>query len=47
MTETKTIPWKRLTVEAAAIVVSILLAFGIDAWWDARNDVVEEREILI
>ena len=47
MTETKTIPWKRLAVEAAAIVVSILLAFGIDAWWDARNDVVEEREILI
>ena len=47
MTETKTIPWKRLVVEAAAIVVSILLAFGIDAWWDARNDVVEEREILI
>jgi hypothetical protein len=47
MTEPKNIPWKRLAVEAAAIVVSILLAFGIDAWWDTRKDVVEEREILI
>ena len=47
MAEQKSISWKRLAVEAAAIVVSILLAFGIDAWWDARNDVVEEREILI
>lgn len=47
MTDQKNIPWKRLAVEAAAIVVSILLAFGIDAWWDARKDVVEEREILI
>jgi len=26
-----------LSVEAAAIVVSILLAFAIDAWWEERN----------
>ena len=37
MTETQDIPWKRLSVEAAAIVASILLAFSIDAWWDDRE----------
>jgi hypothetical protein len=46
MTETQSIPWKRLSVEAAAIVVSILLAFAIDAWWDDRNERIEEAEIL-
>jgi len=34
MTETEKIPWKRLAVEATAIVASILLAFAIDAWWE-------------
>lgn len=34
MTDTQKISWKRLSVEATAIVVSILLAFAIDAWWD-------------
>jgi uncharacterized membrane protein YccC len=38
MAESQVIPWKRIAVEAAAIVGSILLAFAIDAWWDARND---------
>ena len=47
MTETQNIPWKRLSAEGAAIVISILLAFGIDAWWDARNELAEEREILL
>ena len=47
MTEPQNIPWKRLAVEAAAIVVSILLAFWIDAWWDDRKDQLEEKEILI
>lgn len=47
MPESETIPWKRLSAEGAAIVVSILLAFSIDAWWDARNDLAEEREILV
>lgn len=46
MTDTKEIPWRRLTVEGAAIVVSILLAFGIDAWWDERNDLHRERAYL-
>ncbi len=47
MSNSKSIPWKRLTAEAAAIVISILLAFWIDAWWDERKDKLEEQEILI
>ena len=37
MTGPQFIPWKRTTVEAAAIVASILLAFAIDAWWEERE----------
>lgn len=36
----------RFLVEALVIVSSILLAFGIDAWWDERKNRVEETEIL-
>jgi hypothetical protein len=39
----KQIPWVRVLVEGAAIIASILLAFGIDAAWDARQD--REREL--
>jgi len=45
--ETQKIAWKRISVEAAAIVVSILFAFAIDAWWQERVEEVREREILI
>jgi hypothetical protein len=38
MTAIENIPWKRLSVEAVAIVGSILLAFAIDAWWEERLD---------
>jgi hypothetical protein len=41
MTETQNIPWKRLSVEAIAIVTSILLAFAIDAWWQVRGQRAE------
>ncbi len=47
MTESQAIPWKRLLVEGVAVVVSILLAFWIDAWWDSQKNVAEEREILV
>lgn len=47
MTDPQPIPWKRLAAEAAAIVVSILMAFWIDAWWDGRQDRLEEQEILV
>ncbi len=46
MTDGQSIPWKRISVEAAAIVASILLAFAIDAWWDERQERREESEIL-
>ncbi|MDX1514954.1 MAG: hypothetical protein R3174_14555 [Gammaproteobacteria bacterium] len=40
------IRWKRLIIESAAIVASILLAFAIDAWWDNRNNRADERVVL-
>ena len=42
----RTVPWRQIAVEGVAIVASILLAFGIDAWWDERQERAEEREIL-
>lgn len=33
--------WKRLLVEGVVILVSILLAFGIDAWWEGRQETQE------
>jgi hypothetical protein len=42
------IPWARISAAAAAIVVSILLAFVIDASLQHRGgEVAEEREILV
>lgn len=35
---TAKIAWLRFLVEGVVIVVSILLAFLIDAWWDQRNE---------
>ena len=40
------IPWLRVFVEGVVIVGSILLAFGIDAWWDGRKAKVLEQELL-
>ena len=36
----------RLVVEAAVITGSILLAFGLDAWWDGRVARETERELI-
>lgn len=36
----------RVTGEGLIIVVSILLAFAIDAWWDGQVERREEQEIL-
>lgn len=41
------IQWRRIAVESVAIVVSILLAFAIDAWWEERQERVDEAEILL
>lgn len=40
------ISWKRIFVEGGAIVVSILLAFAIDAWWEQRQVQVADRAHL-
>jgi hypothetical protein len=47
MNEVKNIAWTRISVEAVAIVGSILLAFAIDAWWDGRKDREIEQELLV
>ncbi len=38
MTNTNNIQWKRTAVEGVAIVISILLAFWIDTWWEDRME---------
>ena len=40
------IPWSRILVEGFVIVISILLAFAIDAWWDDQVEQKREREHL-
>ncbi len=47
MTISQSIPWKRLTAEGAAIVVGILLALWIDAWWQERHERIVEQEYLV
>jgi len=47
MANTNNIQWKRISAEGAAIVVSILLAFSIEAWWDNLQDRAEEQGILL
>ena len=46
MKESQEIPWKRIFVEATAIVASILLAFAIEAWWQNRTDRFVEAQYL-
>ena len=46
MTKDDRIPWKRISVEAVAIVGSILLAFAIDAGWDDRQAHAKRQELI-
>ena len=46
MTDPQDIAWKRILVEATAIVASILLAFAIDAWWQDRTERIVEVQYL-
>ena len=46
MAESPKIPWPRILAEGMAIIVSILFAFGIDAWWTARQLHLDEQVIL-
>ena len=41
------VPWSRVVVEGVVIVLSILLAFGVDAWWDGRLDRQSEQVLLM
>lgn len=41
-----TSPWAGIALEGAVIVVSILLAFALDAWWDERNESARVEEML-
>ncbi len=42
----RSIQWSRLIAEGAVIVVSILFAFAVDAWWDARQERVREETYI-
>jgi hypothetical protein len=46
MKNAQEIPWKRICVEAAAIVASILLVVAIDAWWGERLERSNEQVLL-
>lgn len=43
---TRQVPWLRIFAEGFAIVVSILLAFGIQAWWEDRQERAVEAALL-
>jgi hypothetical protein len=42
----KRTPWSRGVLEVAVIVGSILMAFGIEAWWGARQDGFHRAALL-
>lgn len=46
MKQSRSIPWPRIFAEGTIILVSILLAFWIDAWWDGRQAEAAEEVIL-
>ena len=47
MTEPKSkVSWRRILIESVAVVLSILLAFAIDAWWDTSQRRDQERALL-
>jgi hypothetical protein len=37
---------QRWAMELVVLVVGILAAFGLDAWWDAQKDAAREQELL-
>ena len=46
MNRASQVPWPRILAEGSAIVVSILLAFAIDAWWEERREADESAAQL-
>lgn len=47
MSNSQSINWPRLFAEGAAIVISILLAFAVQAWWESVGEERQELEALI
>lgn len=47
MSSRQEFPWLRILGESVAIVVSILLAFAINAWWQEYLEDRREQEILV
>ena len=47
MQDSQKIPWKRIAAEGVAVVVSILIAFWIDAWWQERSERMALIEYLV
>jgi hypothetical protein len=47
MAESRVIPWITITVEAVAIVLSILVAFAIDTWWAEKKENDVEQVALL
>lgn len=45
MTDTPRIAWKRFAIEAPVIIISILLAFAIDAGWEEQKE--REAEVVL
>jgi len=41
------IPWTRFGFEGVLIVMSILAAFSIDAWWESRSEAKQEQALLL
>jgi len=46
MSVLRKLPWPRILAEGMIILASILLALWVDAWWNDRQDAIEERAIL-
>lgn len=46
MAESGELRWRSALLEGIAVLVAILVAFSIDAWWDVRSQRVEASEYL-
>lgn len=42
----KNTPWAQFGFESVLIIVSILVAFSIDAWWDSRRAARQTEELI-
>ena len=47
MNSFRKIPWPHLITEGVIVVISILLAFSIDAWWDGYKETSTRKELAL